>query len=197
MPASLCAQSAKNGISVPSATLATKNRNEPTRAARGAARKRGDRGRQEFENARHVKAPCASRPMPAPAGGDRSGALADVNAYGAGEAARPQRLRQDGACCKFSGERPSWLINRSSRAGLPRTSSISPARCARPAFRSGPGAVLDALEALQDGRRRHARGFLLDAARGVRETARAFGAVRSGVSASSSAAAAISIRCWR
>ena len=31
------------------------------------------------------------------------------------------------------------------------------------------------------GRRRHARGFLLDAACGVREAARAFGAVRSGV----------------
>ncbi len=67
-------------------------------------------------------------------------------------------------------------------AGSPRTSSISPARCAPPAFRSGPGAVLDALEALQDGRRRHPRGFLLDAARGVREAPRAFGAVRSGVS---------------
>ncbi len=34
----------------------------------------------------------------------------------------------------------------------------------------GPGAVLDALEALKDRRRRHPRGFLLDAARGVRET---------------------------
>ena len=45
----------------------------------------------------------------------------------------------------------------------------------------GPGAVLDALEAVQGGRRRHPRGFLLDAARGVREAPRAFAPVRSGV----------------
>ena len=45
----------------------------------------------------------------------------------------------------------------------------------------GPGAVLDALEAVQTRRRRHARGFLLDAACGVREAARAFAAVRSGL----------------
>ena len=38
MPTSLRAQSGKNGISVPSATLAKKNRNEATRAARGALR---------------------------------------------------------------------------------------------------------------------------------------------------------------
>ena len=45
----------------------------------------------------------------------------------------------------------------------------------------GPGAVLDALEAVEDRRRRHARGFLLDAARGVREAPRAYHPVRSGV----------------
>ena len=45
----------------------------------------------------------------------------------------------------------------------------------------GPGSVLDALAGGAGRRRRHARGFLLDAACGVREAARAFGAVRSGV----------------
>ena len=45
----------------------------------------------------------------------------------------------------------------------------------------GPGAVLDALAAVRSGRRRHARGFLLDAARGVREAPRALAAVRPGV----------------
>ena len=45
----------------------------------------------------------------------------------------------------------------------------------------GPGAVLDALEALERRARRRARRFLLDAARGVREAARAHDLVRPGV----------------
>ena len=47
----------------------------------------------------------------------------------------------------------------------------------------GPGSVLDALEAVRAAGVGIARGFLLDAARGVREAARAFGAVRPGVPA--------------
>ena len=49
----------------------------------------------------------------------------------------------------------------------------------RPPGRAGRGARCACSRAGR--RRRHARGFLLDAARRVREAARAFGAVRSGV----------------
>src|ERR1700689_4981476 len=97
MPASLRAQSGKNGISVPSATLARKNRNEPTRAARGAAEN------AVTEDVRNLKMRVTSKLQaqegrhPHHAGGDRPGALADVNAYGAGQPVRPERLRQDGA----------------------------------------------------------------------------------------------------
>src|SRR5579863_2309674 len=90
--ASLRAHSGKNGISVPSATLATKNRNEPTRAAGGAVRKAMN------EAVRNLKMRLTSwlhaprRLRPHHAGKDRPGALADVNAYGAEIAARRERL---------------------------------------------------------------------------------------------------------
>ena len=45
----------------------------------------------------------------------------------------------------------------------------------------GPGRGARCARSRDGGRRRHARGFLLDAARGVREAPRAFGAVRPGV----------------
>ena len=56
----------------------------------------------------------------------------------------------------------------------------------------GPGSVMDALEALRVAGVGIARRFLLDAAFGVREAARAYDPVRSGVPASSFASAPIS-----
>ena len=55
------------------------------------------------------------------------------------------------------------------------------ARAARGRHSGRPGRVLDALEAVQVAQRRRPRGFLLDAARGVREAARAHDSVRPGV----------------
>src|SRR5580700_8276132 len=101
MPTSLCAQSGKNGISVPSATLAKKNRNEATRAARGAVRN------AVTEEVRNLKMRVTSKLQapeglcPHQAGRERPGALIDVNAYGAGHPARPQRLGQDAQRCKL------------------------------------------------------------------------------------------------
>src|ERR1700683_4109646 len=101
MPASFRAHSGKNGIRVPSATLATKNRNEPTRAARGAAEN------AVIEDVRNLKMRVTSK-LRAPEGlrlhqacGHQSGALADVNAYGAGGPAQPQGVGQDTARCKL------------------------------------------------------------------------------------------------
>ena len=80
MPASLWAHSAKNGISVPSAILAAKNRNIATRPGAGVARMVS---RVEVRNLKrlltcqlHASGPNHLRC--ADGGGD---ALADVNAY--------------------------------------------------------------------------------------------------------------------
>ena len=87
-----------------------------------------------------------------------------------------------------SREARSWRTSDAGVPASPTTSSISRARCARPACRSGRrGARCDRGGA---GRRhRHPRRFLLDAACGVREAARALDPVSTRPSASSAAAA--------
>ena len=92
--------------------------------------------------------------------------------------AYPRPGRRPGAC-GMTASRPARRQHRVFRP-----------RAARAGMPVGPGAVLDALEAVRDRRRRHPRGFLLDAARGVREAARAYHAVRPGLPICSSAAAA-------
>src|ERR1700722_17874575 len=89
MPASLCAHSAKNGMRMPSATAAAKNKAMPTCAARGArANVVGAETRiwkNRFTSKLHA---LSARPARNAADGLRS-ALVDVNAYGAmGDARR-------------------------------------------------------------------------------------------------------------
>ena len=95
------------GISVPSATLATRNRNDPTRAASGAARN------AVIEDVRILKMRVTSK-LRAPeclgphhAGPDRSGALVDVNAYGAQQRARAEPLEERAPSCKLFGSEPN------------------------------------------------------------------------------------------
>ena len=82
MPASLCAHSAKNGIRMPSATAAAKNKAHadpgPGRGARANVVGAENQGLWKFAS-RHAPYALAV----AGARGRPSGALADVNAYGA------------------------------------------------------------------------------------------------------------------
>src|SRR5580693_4449124 len=94
MPASLCAHSAKNGMRMPSATAAAKNKTMPTCAARGArAKVEGAETRiwkNRFTSKLHA---LPARPARNAAGGQRS-ALVDVNAYGATSDARRSVYRE-------------------------------------------------------------------------------------------------------
>src|SRR5580692_453996 len=109
MPAILCAQSAKNGMRMPSATEAAKNRNMPTCAAPGA---RMNVVKAEVKLLRNPITSLLQKPTrPARvAAGDRWGALVDVNAYGA------RIARNGGFSAKRSGRASGQSKRRQHRA---------------------------------------------------------------------------------
>jgi hypothetical protein len=83
MPASACAQSAKNGIKVPSAMLATKNRKSPTRAALGMPRNVAKAEVKILNGFFTSQLLTPARHCPHDAGDVGLDASDDVNAYGA------------------------------------------------------------------------------------------------------------------
>src|SRR5580698_1227426 len=100
MLAILYAHSAKNGIRMPSATAAAKNRNMPTRAAPGARMNVVMAEAKLLKNRTTSLLPTRAEPA-RDAAGSRTGALGDVNAYGA------QIARENG----FSAQRSSRASN--------------------------------------------------------------------------------------
>src|SRR5580698_1616077 len=127
MLAILYAHSAKNGIRMPSATAAAKNRNMPTRAAPGARLNVVMAEAKLLKNRTTSLLPTLGRPA-RDCGRQSHGALGDVNAYGA------QIARRNGFSAKRSNQASDkFRATAAPHAPCKETARCPKARSARPA----------------------------------------------------------------